>query len=180
MSLHRVSRLVGGGSVRPIVADDILEFHAARILLLIQHCGTRNQIKGLTKLAKLDFFVRYPAFFNRIADTTSRKNVVHADSPMVRHHYGPWDHRYYQVLAFLESAGLIDVSHDESAYSVALTTIGLETARELSEDRPFLDLVTHMRSVKLQLGRKSGTALKKMIYREFDTEVAERDLGEII
>lgn len=179
MSLHRVSRLSGDWTVRPIVADDILEFHAARVLLLLQHCGTRNQIKGLTKLAKLDFFVRYPAFFNRIAEAPSR-DVAIADSPMVRHHYGPWDHRYYQILAFLESAGLIDVSHDESAYSVALTTVGLAAARELSKDRPFQELVSHMRSVKKHLGRKSGTALKRLIYREFDTEVTQRDLGEII
>ena len=77
----------------------------------------------------------------------------------------------------MESTGLIEVAHDESAYSVTLTSAGLEAAQELSEGEPFQGLVTHMRVVRKQLGRKSGTALKKMIYREFETEVARRDLG---
>jgi hypothetical protein len=47
----------------PLSADNIVEFHAARILLLISLCGTSNRIDGLTKMAKLDFFVRYPNFF---------------------------------------------------------------------------------------------------------------------
>lgn len=48
----------------PILADDILEFHAARLLLLLSLCGTNGSIRGLTKMAKLDFFVRYPKFFD--------------------------------------------------------------------------------------------------------------------
>ena len=47
----------------PLSADNIVEFHAARILLLISLCGTGNRIDGLTKMAKLDFFVRYPDLF---------------------------------------------------------------------------------------------------------------------
>jgi hypothetical protein len=44
-----------------LVADDILEFHAGRLLLLLSTCGgTGGSINGLTKMAKLDFFVRYP------------------------------------------------------------------------------------------------------------------------
>ena len=41
----------------PLVADDITELHAARLLLLLKHCGHEGTINGLTKLAKLDFFV---------------------------------------------------------------------------------------------------------------------------
>jgi len=47
----------------PIVADDVPEFHAARLLLLLMLCGTRARVQGLTKMAKLDFFLRYPQFF---------------------------------------------------------------------------------------------------------------------
>jgi hypothetical protein len=51
----------------PVAADDLLEFHAARLLLLFKFCGKTNRnsglprIDGLTKMAKLDFFVRHPA-----------------------------------------------------------------------------------------------------------------------
>lgn len=38
-------------------ADEVLELHAARLLLLIKLCGVKGEkISGLTKLAKLDFF----------------------------------------------------------------------------------------------------------------------------
>jgi hypothetical protein len=54
-------------AAQPVLADDVLEFHAARLLLLLRHCGISNRIDGLTKLAKLDFFVRYPQFFAAIS-----------------------------------------------------------------------------------------------------------------
>jgi hypothetical protein len=52
-----------------IVSDEIIEFHAGRILILIGTCGVKNKItgeislEGLTKFAKLDFFIRYPHHF---------------------------------------------------------------------------------------------------------------------
>ena len=99
-SVRRLSQIAAGN---PLASDDLIEFHAARLLLLIALCGTKNaaegttRIEGLTKLAKLDFFVRYPDFFNRAsqalnADERSATTVV--ESSMVRHHYGPWDQRY--------------------------------------------------------------------------------------
>lgn len=87
-------------------ADDILEFHAARLLLLIRICGTASRIDGLTKLAKLDFFVRYPDFFEVASKTPASGNTYKhtIESAMVRHHYGPWDKRYYHVLSVLEES----------------------------------------------------------------------------
>jgi hypothetical protein len=57
------------------------------------------------KMAKLDFFSRYPDFFEvaraAIAPSQSTAEQQETDdtveSAMVRHHYGPWDKRYYHV-----------------------------------------------------------------------------------
>jgi hypothetical protein len=48
----------------PLDVDDVPEFHAARLLLLLRFYGRSpgGEIAGRTKLAKLDFFVRYPRF----------------------------------------------------------------------------------------------------------------------
>ena len=106
------------GSVPPslaLSADDILEFHAARILLLIRFCGTASRIDGLTKLAKLDFFARYPDFFEAVRSPSASESVpkTHAvESAMIRHHYGPWDKRYYHVLASLEAKGVVIITKD--------------------------------------------------------------------
>ena len=174
---------------RPLVSDDIIEFHAARLLLLLQVCGTKNRrIDGLTKLAKLDFFVRYPGFFARACeqlgvDATFRTAEVETvvESTMVRYHYGPWDHRYYHVLAYLEGKGLVEVSRGSSkAFQFELTDRGIERAKMLSELAPFQEQAVLMRQVRKILGKKTGSQLKDLVYQLFGREVAERPLGEEI
>ena len=59
-SAKQIAKVPAGVQLR---ADDIVEFHAARLLLLFDLCGTSGRIDSLTKMAKLDFFVRYPDFF---------------------------------------------------------------------------------------------------------------------
>lgn len=171
----------------PLAADDILEFHAARLLLLMDICGTAGRIDGLTKLAKLDFFTRYPEFFDvaRRAIATEG-NAGEPDggdaieASMVRHHYGPWDKRYYHVLAHLEAKQLISVTKDKKTYQIALTSLGRERAKLLAARPSFAQLVVRLRQIKVTFGRKSGTSLKDLIYRLFDQEVGRRKMGQVI
>ncbi len=178
-----------GPAAIPLVADEVLELHAARLLLLVAQCGTRNRttgchrIDGLTKMAKLDFFVRYPAFFGKIAMKSSPNEpaaTTAAAKGMVRHHYGPWDKRYYHVLAYLEARGLLSVARPGTAIRLSLTEQGEELATLLAQETLFETIVRHMRAVKAELGNKTGTALKKLIYKVFQAEVAELNLGEVI
>ena len=168
----------------PLTADQITEFHAARILLLLHLCGVKNRIVGLTKLAKLDFFVRYPDFFQRAARHLEKQAVQTAvdtvESTMVRHHYGPWDARYYQILAFLEGRELIAVVRDEKTFIFSLTEAGFGLAKRLTGEPAYQDLCTHMKAVKKFLGNKSGEVLKTLVYELFDEEVAKLPLGQVI
>ena len=167
----------------PLMADDILEFHAGRLLLLFKICGVNNRIEGLTKMAKLDFFVRYPEFF-AVACKHLGKDHEGLPSPveseMVRHHYGPWDRRYYHVLAYLEGRGLIEACQDGATIVLGLSTKGDEIAGQLSKQPAYEQLTSHMRSVKRVLGARKGASLKKMIYELFDEEVARLSMGEVI
>ena len=172
-----------------LLADDILEFHAARILLLIRCCGKRSRsdrrysIQGLTKLAKLDFFVRYPEFFNEVArcfDVSSEKSYETVESRMVRYHYGPWDQRYYHVLAYLEGRKLLEVHQVGKAFQFILTNRGTEVTKSICDSASFEKLCNHMKQVKKVLGEKSGSYLKNLIYKTFEEEVARQELGEII
>jgi hypothetical protein len=170
----------------PLSADDILEFHAARLLLLMHICGTSGRIDGLTKMAKLDFFTRYPDFFeaarSAIDNTTAASDTIvdAVESSMVRHHYGPWDKRYYQVLGVLEAKQLITVTKYKQSYQIALSPLGKERAKALAAKPSFRDLVARQREVKKVFGSKSGTFLKDLIYRLFDQEVGKRTLGQVI
>ncbi len=73
-SLKNINDLPAGV---PLAADDLLEFHAARLLLLFKVCGVAGRIDGLTKMAKLDFFVRYPQFFNEACKAARSRNSIH-------------------------------------------------------------------------------------------------------
>ncbi len=172
----------------PLAADDILEFHAARLMLLMEICGSAGRIDGLTKMAKLDFFTRYPDFFEVArasispdsdnSSSTAMNGVVEAS--MVRHHYGPWDKRYYHVLAHLEARQLICVVKEGKSYQIALTRLGRERAKMLAAKRSFAPLAARLKQIKDVFGRKSGTYLKDLIYRLFDQEVGRREMGKVI
>ncbi len=167
----------------PLVADGITELHASRILLLLKRCGVGGKIDGLTKLAKLDFFVRYPDFFDQMSKYIGSELKSHSttvESAMVRHHYGPWDKRYYQVLTYLKARALISILKDGNSYRFKLTDLGKQTAAQLETSEEFSDLVGQMQRVKSLLGTKSGSAIKTLIYKAFDHEVAKKAMGDLI
>lgn len=174
----------------PLLADDVVEFHAARLLLLFNFCGVSGRIDGLTKMAKLDFFARYPDFFTvarRASEPdaeeeheTSELSDVAVEAAMVRHHYGPWDKRYYHVLARLEASQLITVTKHGNSYCLSLTDAGRERANNLADRASFAPLIERMREIKNVFGNKSGSTLKKLIYRLFDEEVGRRPMGQVI
>ncbi|MHB9023424.1 MAG: hypothetical protein ACYC7E_04535 [Armatimonadota bacterium] len=166
-----------------LVADDVTEFHATRLLLLLKHCGVSCRIDGLTKLAKLDFLVRYPSLFNELAEHLGKEVVpatTEVESPMIRHHYGPWDKRYYQVLPFLEARGLISVTKEGSTYVFSLTDSGKGLVSHLNKRTEFVPLIQQMKQVKQVAGDKTGSTLKRLIYEVFDEEVAAKPMGEVI
>ena len=174
----------------PLSAGDIVEFHAARLLLLLSVCGVSGRIDGLTKMAKLDFFARYPDVFEAARAATAPVDATAAvdrmesheavESAMVRHHYGPWDKRYYHVLAYLEAKRLITVTKERKSYRIALTDLGREHANALAARLSFAPLVERMREVKTIFGARSGTFLKDLIYRLFEAEVGRSPWGKVI
>jgi hypothetical protein len=186
--MKSINRLGSQPVSLPLAADDILEFHAARLLLLMEICGTAGRIDGLTKLAKLDFLTRYPDFFEvaqaAVGDDVSDKPVVPGidavEASMIRHHYGPWDKRYYHVLAHLEAKQLISVDKNKRSYQILLTPLGRERAKRLASQPSFGPLVGRLRQIKKIFGRKSGSFLKDLIYKLFDKEVGRREMGKVI
>lgn len=181
-SLRNIQKTPMGVS---IPSDEVLEAHAARLLLLIAICGVADRatklprIEGLTKLAKLDFFVRYPSFFSKItgAQNDPRETI---ESKMIRHHYGPWDPRYYQILPYLEARGALHVEQVGNQYQFVLTNVGKDLSTRLSKQPSFTAMCEHMTRVKKALGKLSGSALKELVYNRFEKEVARKQRGEEI
>jgi hypothetical protein len=93
--------------------DGAPELHTARLLLLLNAFAGEDgsgAVMGLTKLAKLDFLLRYPVMLERVLIARGRSvrdmrledhERQSVESKMVRYRFGPWDHRYREFLNIL-------------------------------------------------------------------------------
>lgn len=176
---------------RTVDPDDLLDFHAARLLILLEVCGSGDRsrrIDGRTKLAKLDFFLRYPRFLEEAHRHLAEQgrlshpfiaSAPEREAPMIRYRYGPWDPSYRDYLGFLESRGLLRVvGTDVEGYS--LTPSGRRVAGSLMSRPVFAPLVERARNMAGNLSEWTGSELKDFIYRAFAKEVGELSYREVI
>lgn len=162
----------------------------SRLLLLIDVFATATgdgSIEGLTKLAKLDFLLRYPANLERALSARGarpeeaevrdfEKNSVEAS--MVRYKYGPWDFRYRRFINLLVAKGLVHVYLRGRTVHLGITEAGRKSAQTLANDEFFAPL--HERSILLKRHLDLGaTALMQFIYRTFP-ELTNLAYGETI
>lgn len=166
--------------------NDRYELHLARLLILIKILTGENrlEIKGITKLVKLDFLLRYPT----VLDYALKKEGISKDvqiksheknnveSKMVKFRYGPWDHRYYQYLAILESKGLIEVKKENSTIIITITENGSDVSEKLVNLEEF---VHRSKIINDTFGKLSATKLKEMMY-ELIPELHDMKFGEAI
>jgi len=74
----------------------------------------------------------------------------------------------------------LEVTKTGSAFQFELTPQGRRLADSLKEKDAFKPLANQMKVVKQELGTKSGSVLKKLIYQVFAKEVADKTRGEVI
>jgi hypothetical protein len=168
--------------------DDNL--HVARLLLLLlaQSSGKGKPVDGLTKLAKLDFLLRYPNSLERALsaeghdasgaeiDAFERTTI---ETKMVRFRYGPWDHRYRKWVALLVAKGLALVYAKGKTVNIALTADGVRVAEELVRNLSMQKLHSRAKLITRRFGGKSGTALKNFVYETFP-ELTDMKWGQEI
>ena len=180
-------------------ADETLAYHAARLLLLIRFCGKPRTgspgaltgIEGRTLLAKLDFFLRYPAYLKRAAEILKKDlsnedlgliqdDEVHSvESRMVRYLYGPWDHVYYPALAYLIGKELVTTEVRGGTEVFRLTPMGWDVAGQLAQEPAYGDLARRADTAYRLFRQYKGSGLKGFIYDYFP-EVVNRGLGAMI
>lgn len=174
--------------VNYLEADDAL--HLGRLLVLIDTFGGRagdKQIEGLTKLAKLDFLLRYPDYLERalVAREVLNPDIdVHdferhsIEAHMVRFKYGPWDHRYRRFLNTLAGRGLVAVGRSGRTILIGLTARGRQAASALRDEPEYAAIGQRAALLKRHLDL-SATTLMEFVYATFP-EVASLRLGETI
>lgn len=152
------------------------DFHLARLLILLSAASgrTNKPIKGIMKLAKMDFLLRYPNCLARVLENLGKKkdaatipaeqrNTIEAK--MIRFRYGPWDARYRKWIALLVSKSLAEAYLEGRTVNVRLTDRGEAIAASLCELPEFDELSRRGRMVSIAVGNMGATALKDYIYK---------------
>lgn len=143
----------------------------ARILLLIDGFTTRvNSLEGRTKLAKLDFLLRYPHFMQRAllirepdsAMVVSHEEEQNIESRMIRYRYGPWDPSYYAVLGRLIGKGLVQPVPAQYGIGYRATEQGQNLAKIIVEEESWQETRNRVKLLKKHFNL-SGNSLKKFI-----------------
>jgi hypothetical protein len=164
--------------------DESTEFHAARILLLLYYAGgqRKKSIQGRTKIAKLDFFIRYPTYLIKAAQIKHRRTtlrpIANLESRMIRFRYGPWDENYYNTFSYLVAKDLVTINNTKKGDIFQLTERGKTAAEEL-HGLEFEEIIERCKLVYELFGTSSGTSIKEFIYDKFP-EIVAKPLGESI
>jgi len=169
--------------------DQEPELHAVRLLLLLFTFSEQEKdaIEGLTKLAKLDFLLRYPVLLERalIAKDRSSADVKLEDherysveSQMVRYRFGPWDHRYREFLNVLIGKGLASVHERGRTVVISITDEGRACAVRLSADQAFEPYVRRAKVLKRHFDL-TATNLMRFIYDTFPEVISLRSNDRI-
>lgn len=159
----------------------------ARILILIERFTTKkNCMEGRTKLAKLDFFLRYPGYMEKavkIRDKNAsfkapKEEVSNIENRMVRYKYGPWDPSYYAVLGSLIGRGLVSPVSTKKGLGYETTEKGSEVVESLKRSIEWEEVDERTKILKRYLNR-TGSFLKDFVYENFP-EVTNAEWGEEI
>ncbi len=165
------------------------DFHLARLILLLHaNSGRSNKaVDGITKLAKMDFLLRYPSCLARVladrrpndvaAVSEKERNTIEAQ--MVRYRYGPWDGRYRRWIGLLVARGLATTFLEGKTVFVQLTEPGLALANQLKAMPEFQPLGERSVLVARAVGDFSPTKLMKYIYERFP-EIVNMKMGQYI
>ncbi|MFF0890585.1 hypothetical protein [Streptomyces sp. NPDC003456] len=180
---------------RALLRED-LAYHQARVLLLVTAvagaAGHNGKLDGLTKLAKLDFLLRYPALASTVLDPLSPRDErlalapeelaapTEVEAPMTRYKYGPWDDRYYAIIGALVGRGLLRYAKGRRG-SVALipTPQGKRLAADLANTEAWESVTERCEAVAEASANMTGNMLKDLIYERL-ADLMDRPHREVI
>jgi hypothetical protein len=137
--------LVVAAERRDVTLDSVrdpLVVHVGRVLVLVDaFSGSSAGLRGLSKLARLDFLLRFPVYLEAVLRARGRELPFAlratyderraSEGAHVRWKYGPWDHRYYPLLGRLVGQGLLSAERLSGELTLRRTPAGHEVASEL-------------------------------------------------
>lgn len=179
-----------------VLLREDLAYHQARVLLLVTAVtnakGHGGKLDGLTKLAKLDFLLRYPALATVVLDHLDAQDPrlhlstedfaapTDVEAPMTRYKYGPWDDRYYAVIGALIGRGLLRyTSARKGSVAVAPTASGRRLAAQLADGDRWAEIADRGTAIAEASRGMTGNALKDLIYQRL-ADLMDRPHRQVI
>lgn len=176
--------------------ENLDDLHLGRLLVLLGSADARKTtestkvraVEGITKLAKLDFLVRYPSCLERAlvalgkdpqAAAVAPRERTSIESKMIRFRYGPWDGRYRRWLGLLAARELVTLGVEGNTVLIGLTARGREVADQFRGDPLFHDVAKRCDLTLKSVGAMSATQLKAFVY-DVVPEVVDMKWGEEI
>lgn len=152
-----------------------------RLLLLVDAFSNPDRsLEGRTKLAKLDFLLRYPHYFNRAwrirrpgAAPVIDSSATDVETRMVRYRYGPWDPAYFSLLGSLVGRGLVEVVPEQRGLGFRTTVRGNDLAGRLAIDPAWSPVAERCRVLRTHFDL-TGNSLKNFMYANFPEVVGAR------
>jgi hypothetical protein len=185
-------------SIQPALAlaRNDMAYHQIRVLILVAAIsstkGHGGKLDGLTKLAKLDFLLRYPALAPKILDRLSpgdarlhltRNEVEHptiVESPMIRYKFGPWDDRYYPTIGALVGRGLVKyVKGRRGSVAMTPTAMGKRLCKSVAATDSWRHVADRAEVIAEGSIGFTGTNLKDLVYERLP-ELMNRPHREVI
>ena len=171
--------------MRTELYQPLAESEARLLILICAFTGPSKALEGRTKLAKLDFFLRYPEFLKR---ALAARNAQETEWPegtssdrttegrMIRYRYGPWDPMYFTLLGRLIGRGLVATVPQKRGIGFKATAVGQDAGSALSNS-PSWGPIAKLAKLERRHLDLSGTNLKNFIYENFP-EVREASWGK--
>jgi len=176
------------------VVENNDDLHLCRLLLLLGSADAKKKtaetkakaVEGITKLAKLDYLLRYPTSLERVLrrlEKDSRavgvlpRERTSIETKMIRFRYGPWDARYRRWLGLLHARRLLTLGVKGNTVEIGLTDDGRKLAEQLRQDPLNTDLVRRSDLTINAVGSMTATRLKNFVY-ETIPEIVDMKWGK--
>lgn len=156
-----------------------------RMLILIYTFAGKNgtgKIEGISKLAILDFLLRYPVALDKVLENQELKGnktinhkrfqlqsyeVNSIDAKMMKFNFAPWDFKYRRIVSILKAKDLIQVNLDGKKTVLRIKSNGIDTAKKIQDLKDYEYLVVRCKIIKSVFGSWSQKKLIDMIYIVF-------------
>lgn len=144
--------------------------------------GKNGKVQGITKLAILDFLLKYPAALDKVLEKQERegnkainkKRVIlqsyeinSIDARMMKFNFAPWDLKYRRIVSILKAKDLIQIDIEGKKVVLGISNKGIDISRKLSDFNNYEYMAVRSKIIKTVFGNWSQRKLIDMMYLTF-------------